>query len=113
MKKLVVLLIVAAFVGTAFIAVAQDKGPEVIKMDRAKMGSVTFNHAAHQVSTPDCKECHHTDGFETCSSCHRKSDSKEDVKLYKTAIHKNCKDCHKANGKGPSKKCSECHVKAK
>ena len=72
MKKLLVLLIVAAFVGTAFVAVAQDKGPGVIKMDKAKTGVVTFDHAKHQADVPDCNACHHTDGFETCSSCHRK-----------------------------------------
>ncbi|MEA3544605.1 MAG: cytochrome c3 family protein [Thermodesulfobacteriota bacterium] len=110
MKKLLVLLIVVAFVCTAFVAVAQDKGPAVIKMDKAKTGVVTFDHAKHQVDAPDCAACHHTDGFEKCSSCHRKSDSKEDVKKYKKAIHDNCKGCHKKEGKGPTK-CKGCHVK--
>lgn len=109
MKKLIVMLIVAAFVGTAFIAVAQDKGPAVIKMDKAKTGVVTFDHAKHQTDVPDCAECHHTGGFETCSSCHaKKADGKK--LAYKKAMHDNCKGCHKSMKKGPTK-CKECHVK--
>ena len=109
MKRLIVLLIVAAFVCTAFVAVAQDKGPAVIKMDKAKTGVVTFDHAKHQADVPDCNACHHTDGFEKCSSCHGAEDDGKTLK-YKMAIHKNCKDCHKEKKKGPTK-CKECHVK--
>ncbi len=109
MKKLLVLLIVAAFVGTAFVAIAQDNGPAVIKMDKAKTGVVTFDHAQHQELVPDCNACHHTEGFEKCSSCHGAKDDGETLK-YKTAIHNNCKNCHKKEGKGPTK-CKACHIK--
>lgn len=109
MKKLLVLLIVAAFVGTAFVAIAQDKGPAVIKMDKAKTGVVTFDHAKHQADVSDCSVCHHTDGFDKCSSCHvAKVDGKK--LKYKTAMHNSCKGCHKEMKKGPTK-CKECHVK--
>jgi hypothetical protein len=108
MKKFIVLLMVAAFVGTAFVAVAQDKGPAVIKMDKAKNGVVTFHHADHQAKI-DCKSCHHTGGFEKCDSCHgKKKDGKKPK--YKDAMHKDCKGCHKAEKKGPTK-CSGCHKK--
>ena len=109
MKRLVVLLIVAAFVCTAFVAVAQDKGPASIKMDKAKTGVVTFDHAKHQADVSDCAECHHTDGFEKCSSCHGAKDDGKKLK-YKSAMHNNCKGCHKEMKKGPTK-CKECHVK--
>jgi hypothetical protein len=109
MKKLLVLLAIVAFVGTALTAVAQDKGPAQIKMDKAKTGVVTFNHATHQTAVPDCAACHHTGGFEKCSSCHAKADDGAKIK-YKSAIHNNCKGCHKEMKKGPTK-CKECHVK--
>lgn len=109
MKKLLVLLIVAAFVATAFVAVAQDKGPAVIKLDKAKTGVVTFDHAKHQVDVPDCAACHHTGGFEKCSSCHAKAADGKKL-AYKKAMHDNCKGCHKEMKKGPTK-CKECHVK--
>ena len=109
MKRLIVLLIVAAFVCTAFVAVAQDKGPAVIKMDKAKTGVVTFDHAKHQADTPDCNVCHHTDGFEKCDSCHAKKKDGNKPK-YKDAMHTNCKGCHKEMKKGPTK-CKGCHVK--
>ena len=105
MKKFLVLLVVAAFVGTALIAVASDKGPAEIKLE-AKMGTVTFNHAAHQGLVPDCATCHHTGGFEACTSCHDGTKAPKS----KDAFHKTCIDCHKKEAKGPSK-CKECHVK--
>ena len=108
MKKLIVLLAIVAFVGTAFTAIAADKGPALIKMDKAKTGVVTFDHAAHQ-TVSDCAVCHHTDGYETCDSCHGKADDGAKIK-YKSAIHNNCKGCHKEMKKGPTK-CKECHVK--
>ena len=108
MKKLMVVLMVAAFVAVAFVAVAQDKGPAVIEM--TKKGTVTFNHAQHQVSVPDCAACHHTGGFEKCSSCHAKKADGKKLK-YKKAMHDNCIGCHKEMKKGPAKGCKKCHVK--
>lgn len=104
MKKLFVLLLVAVFVGSALIAVASDKGPAEVKYE-AKNGAVTFNHAAHQ-GLADCATCHHTGGYEPCKSCHDGTKAPN----AKDAYHKNCKDCHKEKGKGPTK-CKECHVK--
>lgn len=109
MKKFLVLLIFAAFVGTAFAAIAvADNGPAVIKLDKASTGVVTFDHAKHQGLT-ECKVCHHTETYEACDSCHGAADDGAKLK-YKTAIHKNCQDCHKEMKKGPTK-CKECHIK--
>jgi len=108
MKKLIVLLAIVAFVGTALTAIASDKGPASITMDKAKTGVVTFDHAKHQAAA-DCVACHHTGTYETCGSCHGDADDGAKLK-YKTAIHNNCKDCHKEMKKGPTK-CKECHVK--
>ncbi len=106
MKKLMVVLMVAAFVATAFVAIAQDKGPAVIKM--TKKGTVTFDHAKHQTAGT-CVDCHHTGGFEKCSSCHAKKADGKKLK-YKKAMHNNCIGCHKDVKKGPTK-CKQCHVK--
>lgn len=109
MKKLIVLLAIVAFVGTAFTAIAMaDNGPATIKLD-AKMGAVTFNHAAHQSRVPDCKTCHHN-GVDAgkCTTCHKKK--KGDAPSAKSAFHKTCKGCHKKMKKGPTK-CKQCHVK--
>ena len=105
MKKMLVLLAVAALVATtAFVAVAQDKGPASIKMD-VKMGAITLDHTKHQGLT-DCATCHHTGGFEACKTCHG---AKPEAPKAKKAFHKLCKDCHKKND-GPTK-CKGCHVK--
>jgi hypothetical protein len=110
MKKLLVFLAIVAFVGTAFTAIAADNGPASIKLDKAKMGVVTFDHAAHQgLAKTECKTCHHTGGYEKCDSCHGAKADGAKLK-YKDAIHKNCKGCHKEKKKGPTK-CKECHVK--
>ena len=105
MKKMVVLLIVAAFVAaTAFVAVADD-GPAVIKLD-SKMGTITLDHAKHQGLT-DCAACHHTGDYAGCKSCH---DAKPDAPKSKAAYHKLCKDCHKGKDPAPTS-CKGCHVK--
>ena len=110
MKKMIVLLIVAAFVAsTAFVAVANDGAP-VIKLE-AKMGTVSLTHAVHQGLT-DCATCHHTDedakvAVAGCKSCH---DAKPEAPKSKAVYHKLCKSCHKKNKPAPTS-CKGCHVK--
>ena len=105
MKKMIVLLMVTAFVAaTAFVAIA-DNGPAQIKLD-AKMGAITLDHAKHQGLT-ECKTCHHTGENVSCKSCH---DAKPDTPKSKDAFHKLCKDCHKGKDPAPTK-CKGCHVK--
>lgn len=105
MKKMLVLFAIVAFVAaSAFVAVAQDKGPASITLD-AKMGNITLDHAKHQGLT-DCATCHHTGDYAACSSCHG---AKADAPKAKKVFHKLCKDCHKKQD-GPTK-CKGCHVK--
>ncbi len=112
-------LLVALLFGLVMAGVAfANNGPETIEL-HAKKGNVTFAHHKHQ-SHIKCGECHHGPGhsdykegmqIHKCEECHHKGG---DVpkKLQKTmnAFHKNCKDCHKAGKKGPTK-CSGCHKK--
>ena len=107
MKKLITLFVALALVTVAaFAVIAADKGPAEIKLD-ASMGTITFQHAAHQSRVPDCMTCHH-EGVEAgaCMSCH---DAKPEAPKAKKVFHKLCKSCHKKNG-GPTK-CKGCHVK--
>jgi len=107
MKKLVVMLIVLAFVGTSALIAFADNGPAEIKLE-AKMGTVTFQHAAHQGKVADCTTCHHK-GVEAgkCTSCHGVDAAAPKVK---DAFHNQCIECHKKEAAGPTK-CKECHVK--
>ena len=108
MKKLLILFVAVALVSVAAMSVvaADNKGPAEVKLE-AKMGTVTFNHAAHQSRVADCKTCHHK-GVEAgaCRSCHG---VKPEAPKAKDAFHKVCKDCHKAKN-GPTK-CNGCHKK--
>lgn len=96
-------LVFALSLATTVIAVT--KGPPEVKYS-PKMGSVTFNHEAHQ-SQSDCATCHHTGDFAQCKSCHGVD---QQAPKAKDAYHKLCKDCHKEAKKGPTK-CKECHIK--
>ena len=108
MKKLMTLLVALTIVAIAsFSDIAADNiGPEEVKLE-ASMGTVTFQHRAHQSRVDDCVTCHH-EGVEAgaCSSCH---DAKPEVPRAKTVFHQLCKSCHKTND-GPTK-CKGCHVK--
>jgi len=109
MKKLMILFVAVAMVSVAAMSVvaADNKGPAEVKLE-AKMGTVTFQHTAHQErAKQDCAICHHK-GVEAgaCRSCH---DAKPDVPKAKDAFHKVCKDCHKKMN-GPTK-CNGCHIK--
>ena len=94
MKRLIVTLLVAAFVvAGSFSIAAADNGPAEIKFP-ASMGEVTFPHAMHQEKLKDCKLCHQAapgkiEGFG------------------KDWAHKTCKGCHKE--KGVSTSCKTCH----
>ena len=106
MKKLTIILTAAILLSTfAIISFATEKGPDEIKFT-PKMGTVTFNHTAHQGRT-DCTTCHHTGEFSQCKSCHGVDSAAPKAK---DAYHKTCKNCHKKLKKGPTK-CKECHIK--
>ena len=140
-KKVLSLLVAVCFgLVMAGVAIATDKGPETITMDskvfpKHKKSLVVFNHAKHNVDYGiACTECHHAykdgknvwkegDAVKKCDACHTgakapkepKLSKKEKIKGYMySAIHENCKGCHKAakkEGKAAPTKCGECHLK--
>jgi hypothetical protein len=105
-----------------------------------KFGIVMFSHGKHYAPKPDgygigCGDCHHDkdgkpltdlkvgDEVQSCFECHSKTEkpkkekgmsddewTKLQLEYYYGAIHMNCVDCHKKEGKGPVK-CTECHPK--
>ena len=94
MKRLLIMLMLVAFVG-ASIAIAADMGPEVMTFENSK-GTITFPHKAHQDKLSG-----------DCTKCHEGTPGKFEVT--KDFGHKTCKTCHKDMG-APTK-CSGCHVK--
>lgn len=107
MKKMLILLIAASFVASAAMSVvANDKGPAEIQLD-ASMGTVTFNHAAHQERASDCTTCHHQGDFTSCRTCHN---GEGEAPKAKKVFHEKCKGCHAEMKSGPTK-CKECHIK--
>lgn len=110
-----------------------------------KKGPVKLTHEKHNKEYKvACTECHHVykkegkknintwkegDPTQKCVVCHfpdAKKAKKKKVKKLQSAMHKNCKDCHKKikkenKGKkkedqkktGPIKKCKKCHQKKK
>jgi len=132
------------FLSMVFVSAGQQV-PDVITMKSSlfkkhKKGLVTFTHKKH---TKDykiaCAECHHVyeggknvwkEGYtvKECMECHNKPgkpkakkgeklSQAEKIKYLYTAIHTNCKGCHKKlkkEGKktGPTK-CTGCHPKKK
>jgi hypothetical protein len=95
MKRVLITLIVAAFVVGGSLSIAFAEGPEVLTFS-TKMGDVTFAHAKHQETLGSCEPCHEgtpgkIEGFG------------------KDWAHKTCKSCHKE--KGVSTSCKTCHKK--
>ncbi len=136
MKKsmLVIMALVAALAlalgGVAF--AAKTKSGEVaddLKIDNTKtFGTLTkspvaFTHTKHTTDHKvKCDNCHHVykdkkqvwkegDKVQKCAECHTspKENQGETLSLM-NAYHKNCRDCHKEQKKGPAK-CDECHPK--
>ncbi len=117
MRKVAALLAVVVAVVFSFgLAVAAAPDKMVIKEIQKTKGPVAFDHKVHGTKVKECKACHHSDEAgkeQKCSTakCHgAKADGKK-VEL-KEAFHKQCKDCHKKEKKGPVK-CEGCHPKDK
>ena len=89
MKKLVIIMMLLAFVGVN-VAIAADS----YTYDNKK-GTVTFNHKAHQDALGDCAKCHEGEPAK--------------IAVDKDFAHTTCKDCHKEMN-GPTK-CNDCHKK--
>ena len=90
MKKLVIIMVLLAFVGVN-VAIAADS----YTYDNKK-GTVTFNHKAHQDKLGG-----------DCSKCHEGEPAK--IEVNKDFAHATCKGCHK-DMNGPTK-CNDCHKK--
>ena len=111
-------------------AMATDMGPADMTLestiDKAnKPKPAIFPHKKHQDAGIACADCHHgaADGKQTpyvegmkiekCESCHNKGAGLgPKTSTYKDVAHTNCKGCHKAEAKGPTK-CAGCHPKQK
>jgi hypothetical protein len=133
MKKTLMVLSVAVLVslplvfGVAFSYAAAPAGvlkidppADVFKGGKKKKAAVEFKHETH--TSVKCLDCHHKsdqaklDAGEVppkCygGSCHGGAEKVVDGKKMvdtEDAYHKNCKDCHKKEKKGPTK-CKECH----
>ena len=91
MKKLVIMMMLLAFVG-ANVAIAADSYTY-----ENKKGTVTFDHEAHKARVSD-----------DCAKCHEGTPAK--IEVDKSFGHKTCKACHKEMKKGPTK-CNDCHKK--
>ncbi len=113
-KTIFVILFVFMCVGMA-LAVEAPKDSLTLKAEKMKKPAVIFLHTNH---SKECVSCHHMmkEGeveVKKCTECHL--DKKDKTPSAKTAMHKNCKDCHKEMKKkgektGPTK-CSACHKK--
>jgi hypothetical protein len=142
-KRSLITLVVAAMAVMFVFAVvyATQQAPDTITMNSKvfkthKKTLVTFSHKKHHVDYKiACTECHHNyvdgknvwkDGDEVkkCDACHTEAKAPKGEKLaknemikkyYYSAIHENCKSCHKelkTAGKptGPTA-CTGCHPK--
>jgi len=106
MKRFITILLAVTFLASGALIAFADNGPAEVKLE-ASMGTVTFQHQAHQARVADCTTCHHK-GVEAgaCTSCHG---VKAEAPKAKDAFHKLCKGCHADKG-GPTG-CKDCHKK--
>jgi len=113
MKKIAFsVAMVAALVFAFGTAVAAPPEKIVIKEIQKVKGPVPFPHKAHGAYAKDCQTCHHADAAgkeQGCSKCHGAKTEGKKLAL-KDAFHKQCKECHAREKKGPSK-CDDCHQK--
>lgn len=108
MKRSVAIVMALAFL--LAVAGAAFAVSDVIKLSKNYKGGLDFTHKTHvDYVKNDCKKCHHTGENSTCTGCHDATGSKANGMNAKTAFHKQCKDCHKAEAKGPTA-CTGCHA---
>ncbi len=131
MTKRFYILLTAIFTCLLFVSVgvlvAADV-PETVTIEgkdyaKDKKGPVEFHHQKHVSDYKlACTDCHHVykdgknvwkegDKVQKCSECHDPAEKQGDVMKLQNAYHRNCKNCHKEKGKGPFKKCNDCHAK--
>lgn len=101
--------------------------PDVIALNDAALGTVTFQHKLHQERAEGrCDTCHHATKpekpearpYQACRECHTKQPQPGMKTSRQAAFHNppaqsgTCVDCHKrqlAGGKKPPQKCFDCH----
>jgi len=111
MRKLLTSAFIAICVLTGFVIQAQDKKPPEKLTFPTKMGTVTFDHAAHvKRANADCKTCHDS-LFQQSSTAplNFKAGMHKPAETAKTS----CGNCHNPGGKAFETKgnCAKCHVK--
>lgn len=92
MKKMLLIMVLLAFVGVS-VAVAADS----YTYENSK-GNITFNHKAHQERLKG-----------DCAKCHGDTTPPAKIEVNKDFGHNTCKACHKEMN-GPTK-CNDCHKK--
>lgn len=103
--------------------------PEVIRLDDAALGAVTFQHKLHEERAEGkCETCHHASRpekpearpYQACRECHTRPAQPEMKTARQGAFHNppaqlgTCVDCHKrqlASGRKTPQKCFDCHKK--
>jgi c(7)-type cytochrome triheme protein len=111
MKKTAVLTSLLFLLSFWLVLAQGEKKPPAKLVFQAKMGNVTFDHAAHaKREKEDCKVCHDK-LFPQAQEPIKFKD-----KMHKTAeaAKSSCAACHIAGGKSFETKgnCKKCHVKA-
>jgi cytochrome c553 len=90
-----------AAVALAFASNAIAAAPTAPVVLPAKPGNVTFDHSKH--AAVKCTTCHATDKGGAIEGFNKT--------VNKDKAHATCQECHKKEGKGPTK-CADCHKKA-
>jgi len=130
------ILTALVFFSVGTLMAGEQTVPDKVKIEnkgykKDKKGPVELDHKKHAVDYKiACADCHHKyekdknvwkgdaakfDHVDKCSKCHDLNENTEQdgmkVMKLQNAYHKNCKTCHKEKGKGPFKKCNDCHAK--
>ena len=110
--RLLLVLLIMAFIAAAVAVQAANKGAENFKIYGGSRGDVPFPHHAHQDRLTDCNTCH--------AVFPQEADGIKKMKVAgqlkpKQVMNKQCVKCHKdqkkaGNPTGPTT-CSKCHVK--
>ncbi len=129
---LTTILTAVVFLSVGTLIASDTKAPDNVVIEnkgykKDKKRPVPLDHKKHAVDYKiACADCHHVykdgknvfkegDKVQKCSECHdpKKKTTMDGMKVMKlqNAYHKNCKNCHKKEKKGPFKKCNDCHVK--
>jgi hypothetical protein len=99
MKKIIFILIIAAFIATVLIAQNSTPTKDVkIRKTGKQADTVIYSHSLHDkkigAKTKDCTGCHNAvktknDAHKYCAECHKTMNN--------GPILNKCKDCHKTN----------------